>query len=90
MEKRRPEARLKKLILRELNRQIDKHLHKYFDHPTFSPLAITADILIHQITEYVFGLPPKEIRKRTRKYLPKAIERSIKAQLRNVRKTQNQ
>jgi len=87
---RNPEAKLKKLILRELNRQIDKHLHKYFDHPTLSPLAITADTLIHQITEYILGLPPKEIRRRTRKYLPKAIERSIKAQLRKVRKPQNQ
>jgi len=48
--------------------------------------AILADTYAHQFAETQLGLPPDEVRRRTARYLPKAIERCINANLDEVSK----
>ncbi|MEM1559980.1 MAG: hypothetical protein QXO15_00485 [Nitrososphaerota archaeon] len=60
-----------------LNRYIDEQLHKYFEDPKLCLRAITFDAVMHQYVEAMLGLSKEEIRRRTVKYIGKAMERCM-------------
>ena len=84
MSRRRSRDPLRDILLRELNRKIDKMFHKHFDDPSRCIPAILADTTAHQLVERELGIPPQEIRRRTLRYFPKEIERCINAILRQA------
>ena len=65
--------RLRDMMLRKLNREIDKSFHRYFEDPDKCLQAVFLDTYIHQAVESILGLPPKKIARRTRKILSKSI-----------------
>ena len=76
--------RLRDAVLRELNRQIDRTYHPYFDDPDKCLQAVFLDTYAHQIVESILGIPPKEIAKRTKRYFPRAFERCLNAIIREA------
>ena len=86
--RRRPRNPVRDILLRRLNRQIDKTFHPLFNDPNKCAIAILADIYAHQLTELFLGLPPQEVNKRTLRYTPKAIKKCLEAILRmQIQKT---
>ena len=84
MSRRRSRDPMRDILLRELNRVIDKTFHKDFDDPSKCIPAILADTTAHQLVEYELGIPPQEIHRRTLRYLRKEVERCINAILRQA------
>ena len=78
--------RFRDMMLRKLNREIDKSFHRYFEDPDKCLQAVFLDTYTHQAVESILGLPPKEIARRTRKYFPKALEKCLNAILRKATK----
>ena len=76
--------RLRDLALRELNRQIDKAYHPYFEDPDKCLLAVFLDTYAHQAVESILGLSHKEIAKRTQRYFPRALEKCLNAIIRKA------
>jgi len=76
--------RFKDVVLRELNRQIDKTYHPYFDDPDKCLEAVFLDTYAHQIVESILGVPLKEIARRTKRYFTRAYERCINAIIRKT------
>ena len=72
--KKRLRDPVRDILLRRLNREIDKTFHKHFDNPENCAKAILADVSPHQLAELTLGLPIQEVDRRTLKYLPKTIE----------------
>ena len=69
---------------RELNRQIDKFYHRYFEDPNKCLQAVFLDTYAHQAVESILGLSSKEIAKRTKRYFPRALERCLNAIIREA------
>jgi len=80
--RRWPRNPVRDILLKRLNRQIDKTFHPLFNDPNKCAIAILADIYAHRLTELSLGLPVQEVNKRTLKYLPKAVEDCLEAILR--------
>ena len=75
---------IRDILLRKLNREIDKAFHRHFDDPSRCIPAILADTTAHQLVERELRIPPQEIRRRTLRYLPREMERCINAILRQA------
>jgi len=71
-------------VLRELNRQIDRTYHPYFDDPDKCLQAVFLDTYAHKIVESILGVPPKEIERRTKRYFTRAYKRCVNAIIRKA------
>jgi len=76
--------RLRDTALRELNREIDKLFHPYFEDPNKCLQAVFLDTYAHQAVESILGLSREEIAKRTQKYFPRALEKCLNAIIRKA------
>jgi len=70
--------------LEKLNRLIDKTYHTYFEDPDKRLQAVFLDAYAHQAVESILGLPPREIARRTQRYLPKTLEKCLNTILRKA------
>lgn len=78
--------RLRDTALRELNREIDKLFHPYFEDSDKCLQAVFLDTYAHQAVESILGLSHEEIAKRTRRYFPRALEKCLNAIIRKATK----
>ena len=76
--------RFRDVALRELNRDIDKFYHRYFEDPDKCLQAVFLDTYAHQAVESILGLSRKEIAERTRRYSPRALEKCLNAIIRKA------
>ena len=81
--------RLRDTALRELNRELDKLFHPYFEDPDKCLQAVFLDTYTHQAVESILGLSREEIAKRTQRYFQRALEKCLNAIIRKSDKIEN-
>ena len=71
-------------LLKEINKEIDKRYHRYFNNPSLPDcvMAVLIDTLNHVIVEKMYGLPDDEIKRRVNIYFPRGIKKCLKASFR--------